>query len=474
MQLLLIKNFFKLGIFKYSEDLLIFIGSIIISRLVAPSEYGVVAIVNIFYGFLNRFSDIGLTAFIIREEESKSRVIAVQFFFVILSILLSFILILLAYPISLFYSKEIFAPCITYAFIILVTSLPKASSALLLKNQNFDYIAKIGVISTILTLCLTITLAFLRLSYWVLIIPQFLPPLISLYFYRKKVKIPFMIPPRSDIKKTFQQCRKLIRNLTIFTTLSYWARNTDNFLIGKLYGKGDLGIYNRAYSFSNLPINMIGRVFSKIQLPIFQKQIDNLDLIMEQYKRLLHLLTSLIVIPFTLLYLFAQQIVVLLWGKNWTAVADYLPLISILMLVFIINITVNDMFILLKKDKYIVVSALITGTASIISLAIGAFISIKVMIYMYVITALLVNSPAIIYIGFYKTFKFNFKEIIEIWLSNWLAAFIIILLNVFQLNEWAYLPIILLVMVSSYKFATYLKYLKTELKQEKLDRTKDE
>ncbi len=463
MQILIIKNFFKLGLFKYSEELLIFIGSIVISRVLGPSEYGVVAIVNVFYGFLSRFADIGLTAFVIREKESQELLIAVQFFFLILGGILGTLLLLLAFPVALFYTSDVFAPCVVYAAIVFVQSLPRASSAALLKDHHFGFVAKTGVISTIITLGVTIVLAFLGFSYWSLILPQFFPPLLSLYLYRKRIIIPFKIPELSQLKAIFNQCKSLIKNLTIFAALNYWARNTDNFLIGKIYGKTQLGLYNRAYSFSNLPVAMIGNVFSRVLLPIFQKNCDDTDYVHRQYKLLLKLLTSVIVIPFTILFLFSKDVVLILWGKNWLEVSQYLPLLSILMLVFIINTTVNEMLIFLKKDKYIVVSALITGLSTIASLGIGAFISIKVMIYLYVITVLMVNSLVVIYIGFYKAFNFSFNEITEVWLCNWLTALSLVLLDMFNLHRFQLIPLAVLTGVSVFRLISYVKQVHKEM-----------
>jgi teichuronic acid exporter len=466
MQLVFIKNFFKLGLFKYSEDFLLFIGSIIISRLVGPSEYGVVVIVTIFYGFLDRFTDVGLTAFIIREKESEELLVTVQFFFIALSVSLGVVLLLLAFPLSLFYSAEVLAPCIAYVGIMLVDALPKASAAALLKKQNFNLIAKTGLISTIFMLILSVALAFLGFSYWVLIIPQFFPPLISLYFYRKELIVPFKVPTRSQMKEALERCKPLIKNLSLFTVLNYWARNTDNFFIGKLYGEGRLGLYNRAYSFSNLPVRMIGNVFSKIQLPIFQKKVDDVGYIRQQYKQLLNLLTTVIAVPFVFLYLFAGDVVLILWGKTWLDVAVYLPLLSILMLVYIINITVNDMLILFRKDKYISISSMIAGLSTIIGLSIGVFISIKVMIYIYVLNVLLTNSITVIYIVFYRVMKFKAREIAEIWLCNWLTAFSLILLNIFDLRKYHFIPLAIFVAVSTYKFIVYVKQVRGEAQEQ--------
>jgi len=466
MQLVFIKNFFKLGLFKYSEDFLLFVGSIIISRLVGPSEYGVVVIVTIFYGFLDRFTDIGLTAFIIREKESDELLVTVQYFFLILSVTLGAALLLLAFPISLFYSAEVFAPCIAYVGIMLLNALPRASAAALLKKQSFDLIARTGLVSTVFMLLLSVTLAFLGFSYWVLIIPQFFPPLISLYFYRKRLIVPFKVPTRGQMKEVLERCKPLIKNLSLFTVLNYWARNTDNFFIGKLYGEGRLGLYNRAYSFSNLPVRLIGNVFSKIQLAIFQEKIDDVDYIRRQYKQLLNLLTSVIVVPFVILYLFAEEVVLLLWGKTWLDVAQYLPLLSIMMLVFIINITVNDMLILFRKEKYISITAMITGLSTIVSLSIGVFISIKAMIYIYVLNILLINSIAVIYICFHKVMKFTAREIVEVWLCNWLTAFSLILLNIFDMRKYHLAPLVFLMVVSTYKFIVYVKQVRGEVKGE--------
>ena len=49
--------------------------------------------------------------------------------------------------------------------------------------------------------------------------------------------------------------------------LNYWARNTDNLIIGKYYGADSLGIYNRAYRLLDMVTGIMTSLFGKVLYP---------------------------------------------------------------------------------------------------------------------------------------------------------------------------------------------------------------
>ena len=65
----------------------------------------------------------------------------------------------------------------------------------------------------------------------------------------------------------FRKAKSIIGNLTGFTFLNYWARNSDNLIIGKVFGAGSLGIYNRAYRMLNMILQIITGLFGKVLYP---------------------------------------------------------------------------------------------------------------------------------------------------------------------------------------------------------------
>jgi PST family polysaccharide transporter len=67
--------------------------------------------------------------------------------------------------------------------------------------------------------------------------------------------------------------------------LNYWARNTDNLLVGKWLGSAQLGLYNRAYSLMLLPMNLISRVVTSVLFPVLMKQQDDMEKMRENFLR---------------------------------------------------------------------------------------------------------------------------------------------------------------------------------------------
>jgi len=75
----LFKNFLKIGLYKYSGQLIIFLSSIIVSRLLTPSEYGVVALITVFSSFIISFLDAGFRYSAIRNKFDNEYYQTLQF-----------------------------------------------------------------------------------------------------------------------------------------------------------------------------------------------------------------------------------------------------------------------------------------------------------------------------------------------------------------------------------------------------------
>ncbi|RZK61878.1 MAG: hypothetical protein EOO85_32910 [Pedobacter sp.] len=119
--------------------------------------------------------------------------------------------------------------------------------ALLSKSLSFNYLGKTVLYSNILTIVLTIILAYNGFQHWAIIIPQIISSIIIFIMYESRLQIGFHISPIINVKVAYRYTKKTIGSLIGFNLVNYWARNTDNLIVGKVYGTNDLGIYNRAY-----------------------------------------------------------------------------------------------------------------------------------------------------------------------------------------------------------------------------------
>ena len=99
------------AIAKYATVAVGIVISAILSRLLTPSDYGVVAVVTVFTTLFSTLCNVGLsTAVVQRQDLSEDQVNDIFSFSVYLSFALMFIFMLCAYPISSFYGNTVYVP----------------------------------------------------------------------------------------------------------------------------------------------------------------------------------------------------------------------------------------------------------------------------------------------------------------------------------------------------------------------------
>ena len=98
------KNILSLAAYSYASQTINFLSSIVLSRLLLPEEYGYVALITVFTGFVIIFSDAGLSYVIIRSDYGRTFQRAVSNLSIYIGLGLYLFMILMAYPISRFYN----------------------------------------------------------------------------------------------------------------------------------------------------------------------------------------------------------------------------------------------------------------------------------------------------------------------------------------------------------------------------------
>ena len=233
----------------------------------------------------------------------------------------------------------------------ILRSLITVPYGILLKNLRFNSLGSLELICTASEISLMIVLASLNFSYWALILPVIAGSTLRIIMYYKKTGIKFMIVRLNYLKVGFKKAKSIIGNLSGFTFMNYWARNSDNLIIGKYYGADSLGIYNRAYRLLRMVTGIMTGIFGKVLYPSLKDLQNKGGDINKEYLNLLGII-SLLNFPISVvLIFFAEPMVRLLWSERWIAVAELLPYIGILILTQTLNSTTGNIYILLGKEK---------------------------------------------------------------------------------------------------------------------------
>jgi O-antigen/teichoic acid export membrane protein len=393
-----------------------FISTMVLSRFLNKEEYGFVAIITIFSGFISLFSNTGLSHAVIRSDYRLTYQKLVFGLSVWVGILLTVCLCLLAVPISiLFENPKLVIPTLIISIQFIPSAFTIVPNSILEKNLDFRYIGKLNILLTFFVIVSMNVMAILGLSYWALILPPVVRPFIQYFFLERRVKFGFHLYNWKTTKFTYYKIKSLIHNISIFNIINYFARNADNYIMGKYYGEGELGLYNRAYRFLYLAVKMINQNMGPVLFPSLkdaQNKGENMQSNFLTILGIMSLFSMLVSVP---LVLFSKELSLLLWGSDWVEVANYLPYIGAIIPLQSLTISAMDLYMLVNKERAYLTLGVPLSLILVAGIVVGSFFSSYHIVRFYALAFVLVQIPVDLYFGHYRILKFSAKQILSFW-----------------------------------------------------------
>ncbi|WP_069659967.1 oligosaccharide flippase family protein [Arcticibacter eurypsychrophilus] len=425
------KNILVTGGYNYISQLIVFLSSFITARLLLPENYGLVGLITVFTNFISVFSDSGISLAVIKSDYGRSYYKGLDTLSIIIGVALFFLTSLLAWPIASFYGNHnLILPAIVLSLTFITRSMSIVRAALLSKALNFNDIGKITLINTIVSIILTIILAYLGAEHWSIIIPQIVTSIIAVVYYEHKTGLGCKLYPFKYAKIAYKHTQNSIKNLLGFNLINYWARNSDNLIVGKFYGVNDLGIYNRAYSLLTLPLSLVTGLMGTVLYPSLKKLKSEGGDINKEYVFVLKIISILVYPIASIFILFPEQLVSFLWGQNWLAVGKLLPYFGLLIFGQSLLSTTGNILVLLNKEKKLMISGWVSAFFTIAGISIGAYYSLVGIAQFYSLSFILFVLPFNMIFIFYKALAFNLRQLLLFWLpvillslGIWFACF---------------------------------------------------
>lgn len=321
------KNIAKVSSYTFLTTGISFASSTITARLLTPAEFGTLALITVFSGFVAFFKDSGISYLVIRENFNKKELGELHSFSVLMGAILFILMLLLSYPISLFYNNHaLIYPTVGVSLMLFLESLTIVPFAILSKELKFDFIGRGRLIALIISILVTILLALLGFSYWSLIIGSWFSAISQFHIFKKFTSIYFGKLSISRIKIIFTNSKQMLYQIAGSRVVSYWSSNSDNLLIGKFYGLTDIGIYNRAYQLLTLQLNLISGTFFSVLLPSLKELENDFKALRHEYLEVLKVMNLLIIPIMAVLVLFSSFIIQFFMGKPMASSRRYCSL----------------------------------------------------------------------------------------------------------------------------------------------------
>ena len=253
---------------QFGVQLISFFITIILARILAPAEFGLIAMLSVFIAIGGLLVEGGLSSSLIRTAETTQKDYSTVFFFNLGgSVVIYLVVFFLAPYIADFYDQAILIKVVrVYSLIFILNAFYEIQNARLMKIMNFRTQTLIQVPSVLVSGVLGVVMALNGFGVWSLVwmnIVQSFLITVSHWIYSEWR--PSFIFDKRCFKKHFHFGYKM----TLSGLLDVIYKNIYVLIIGKNYSATQLGYYSRADSISQLPAGNISAALNKVTYPMF-------------------------------------------------------------------------------------------------------------------------------------------------------------------------------------------------------------
>lgn len=322
------KIFFWKLMEKMGSQIINFVITIILARILGPSEYGIVALLSIFITFATVIVQDGFNVTLIRKknidnDEYKSSL----YFSLFIALILYFILFAISPIVSDFYKINNLGLMLRVLSIVLFpAAVNSIQIAFFTKKFMFKQMFICNFIATIAAGIISVLSVIGGLGAWAIVLNQLLYQILLCTF------LWFFCKWRPTGKFSYIKLKKLIGfgSKMLFTSLLInLFLNIRSLLIGKYYSSEDLGYFNRGKSFSSTMMEGINGSIQAVLLPTYANIQDNIFKLKSSVRNSINLSCYIIFPALIGLACIADPLIRVLLGNEWLPAVPFVQLFAL-------------------------------------------------------------------------------------------------------------------------------------------------
>lgn len=317
---------------KFSEricaQVVSFIVSVILARLLLPEAYGVISLITVFITICDEFIISGLNTALIQKKEADNIDFSTIFYFSVgVSVILYSVLFLCAPLIANFYEMPIVAPVLRVMGLRLiigaVNSIQHAYVSRTMQFRRFFY-STIG--GTIGSAIVGIAMAYLGCGVWALVAQYCFNSLVDTLVLWFTVKWrPQFVFSWERFKALYSYGWKIFAASMIRTLYN----NLRSLIIGKMYSPEDLAYYNKGQSFPSLISTNVNGTIDSVLFPAIAKKQNDKKTVKAMLRRAIKT-SSYIMFPMMVgMATVTPQLVIFLLTEKWLGCVVFMQIACI-------------------------------------------------------------------------------------------------------------------------------------------------
>ena len=390
-----------------SAQLVTFIISIVLARILTPKDYGVVALINVFISIADVFVTSGFGAALIQKKDADDTDFSTIFYISEVFSLIIYLIIFITAPyIAKFYDNESLTIIVrVFALKLPLSAFNAIQQAYVSKKMLFKKIFISTTVSSILSGCIGILVAYLGYGVWALVI-QYISNTVII-----SIALFVQLEWHPQLKFSWKSGKPLLDygwKMLLTSILGAFFNQLRTLLLGKAYTPTELAFYNRGQKFPELVSQNIDGTISTVLFPAMSEYSDDLDKIKEMVRKSLKVSTFIIMPIMFGMAATSKPIILILLTKKWILSVPYMQYLCIAGAFGTISNTNMQAISAIGRSDILLRLELIKKPVYLVLLIIGLKISVLAVAYTMTIysvcSALLNMSPN------RKLLNYNFKE----------------------------------------------------------------
>ena len=313
---------------KYSTMFIYAVSGIILARLLTPEDYGAIGMLAIFMSLAEVFIDAGFGSALIQKKKPTQADYSTVFYFNIgMAVVLYAVLFFSAPAIARFYRMPILKDVLrVQGLILFIYSFNIIQRNQIRKNLLFKKLSKITIITSVISLVVTVTMAYLGFGVWALVAQNFVGALVPCIFFWVTTN---WHPTKEFSWASFKELFGFGSFMFLTHLFNTFSQRITGLLIGRWYNPATMGYYSKASSTSKMVHQSVSGIMIQTTYPLYAAVQDDLARLANMVKRITSTLAYITVPILCLAMLVANPMFVLLFSERWLPSVPYFQILCI-------------------------------------------------------------------------------------------------------------------------------------------------
>lgn len=303
------------GALRWGSQLVAWVATLAVARVLAPEDYGVYAMATMFLGLVSLLSEFGIGAVIVTLRDlADEQVAQINSLAVMFGIAAFAVSCAGAVPLGRFFARPELPPVvIALSTAFLITAVRVVPYSLLKRELRFKWVAFVDGIQTLVGAVGMLVLALFGLGYWTIVLGGLLGMSVATTLVLSSRRHRFAWPRL----RSLQHAVTFSRHIVVHRLAFYFYSTADLFVVGKTLGSSALGAYSLAFGLAFMIPDKLSTLAANVMPTIFST-VQHQPAAVRRYLLSLTEGMALIVFPATLgLAAVADEFVPLVLGEKW-------------------------------------------------------------------------------------------------------------------------------------------------------------